>query len=427
VEDVAKYLFEFHEMRPAREALKMAIATGSPGVIRLVWGWLPEADHEHRYDLLHVAAEFACEAALAWLFRDSGLLEREAFAAFAIRGHLGWALRIAVRNGLRPWSRHCRQIQAVYWPGAELAFARVPEGVTGGVGWWVNGCGAVVPLPSDKHTLSLDGIDMADLTELAIPVGVQDAADFGRVGLLSGCSRLHAVSLPPGMVKLWDAAFLGCTGLRLVTLPRGLNEIGTSAFRGCSSLVVFRLPSGVTTIGLCAFHGCASLPCVTIPAGVTVMSPSVFDGCIGLRWVRLPPGIIAIEGRAFAGCSNLRRLTIPAGVKLVAHDAFTGLDIRRLDLLGPVIATETVAALESCLTLGASRIVSGELAGQQFGSIAVVAETNVRFLDLLVKTLRSLSVNGDSTLDEAPTASGEPERGVDVNFPADPRPVSNPD
>jgi hypothetical protein len=69
--DVTKYVLEFHDARPTRETMSMAIANGTSELVRLMWMRLPAPDEANRRDFLVVAAEFQQLEIFAWLFRDA--------------------------------------------------------------------------------------------------------------------------------------------------------------------------------------------------------------------------------------------------------------------------------------------------------------------------------------------------------------------
>jgi hypothetical protein len=125
--DVSKYLLEFHGATPTRETLKMAISSGNLELIRLAWERLPE-EHETRFDLLEVAADFHREEPFVWLFRDATGLEREAFLEIALERRLADAVVLAVATGSRPWSTRSRDVAVAWRAAISLEFGTPPEG-----------------------------------------------------------------------------------------------------------------------------------------------------------------------------------------------------------------------------------------------------------------------------------------------------------
>jgi hypothetical protein len=130
--DASKYLLGFCGVTPTRTTLKMALSTGYPEMIRLIWQRLPE-EQDRRLDLLEISADFHREAPLGWLFRDSNEIEREVFAECALERHLADALLVGLRNGPRPWSWRTREL-AASWPaaGSGIVFGSAPNGIAAG-------------------------------------------------------------------------------------------------------------------------------------------------------------------------------------------------------------------------------------------------------------------------------------------------------
>jgi hypothetical protein len=100
--EMTKYLLEFHSARPTREALKMAISTGSAELIKMMHERLPESGCQGRVDLLEVAAEFHQQEVLDWLNRDATIFVRELLVVFALEYKLADSLELAFPNGFRP-------------------------------------------------------------------------------------------------------------------------------------------------------------------------------------------------------------------------------------------------------------------------------------------------------------------------------------
>jgi hypothetical protein len=126
--EVTKCLLEFHGAEPAREALKMALSSGNLESIRLMWQRLPD-EHENRFDLMEVAADFHRGEPLAWLLRDATELEREAFMALAIERRLADAVVVAVENGYRAWSQRMLELRELWLAAATLEFSPAPAGL----------------------------------------------------------------------------------------------------------------------------------------------------------------------------------------------------------------------------------------------------------------------------------------------------------
>ena len=105
-----------------------------------------------------------------------------------------------------------------------------------------------------------------------------------------------------------------------LTIPEGVTKISDFAFLGCTSLTSVIIPSGVTSIGEYAFENCFNITSITIPEGVTTISEWAFSGINNLTevisYITEP---FAIESNAFYYCEgeeegfSLATLYVPVG------------------------------------------------------------------------------------------------------------------
>jgi hypothetical protein len=112
-------LLEFYGAAPTREGLKLAVSTGNLELIRLMWERLPE-EHEHRFDLMNVAADFHREEPLAWLLRGATNIEGEVIIEVALEQRWTDAVLIALASGVASWTDRARALAAA-WPAAASA------------------------------------------------------------------------------------------------------------------------------------------------------------------------------------------------------------------------------------------------------------------------------------------------------------------
>jgi hypothetical protein len=404
--EVSKCLFEFHEAKPTRETLMMAISSGDVDLIRLAWARLPGEQHS-RGDFMEVAADFHREEPLRWLFRDSDVFEQQLFIVFALEAHLADGLLEVLREGVRPWWQPTREAAAKYREAERLEFGDPPEGFGATGGWWEDANGvvsAILPQSNERWTRAMTKSKLGVVGEVVgvvLPSGVSSISgnafnDYSRLrsltiqpgcvdieggrmklgdlwGVMAGCIALVKVTIPQTCASIGQYAFLGCSSLTELRIPSGVRSIGCSAFRDCSGLGQLTVPSNVTSVGHCAFSGCSGLTRVTVLVGVESIGYYAFAGCSALAQVTIPSSVASIGNSAFYGCASLRGLTIPASVSEIGGEVFWGVTaLEWVTLVGCPLDAAVVAAVEPALAPGA-KVVSRALAGQPFGGFTIIA------------------------------------------------------
>ena len=139
-------------------------------------------------------------------------------------------------------------------------------------------------------------------------------------------------SVPMGVTKIGDSAFIYGYWLEKVVIPQGVTEIGEYAFCACNNLQSISIPNSVTTIGFQAFFYCNNnLKSITIPESVTTMGDSVFLDCSVLESVyckaTTPPVATytysSPSWAAFANNAENRKIYVPAA-SVAAYKAADG-------------------------------------------------------------------------------------------------------
>ena len=130
------------------------------------------------------------------------------------------------------------------------------------------------------------------------------------------------ITIPKGITKICDYAFVGCDTITNVVIPNSVISIGNSAFFDCSNLKNISLPNSVISIGDSAFYYCYNLKNISIPNSVVNIGAGAFSGCSNLEEVEIPDGIKFIKDSTFAFCENLTTIIIPQSVKEIGNLAF---------------------------------------------------------------------------------------------------------
>ena len=177
------------------------------------------------------------------------------------------------------------------------------------------GCnGSVIPDDGSILRIGMSSFDGCDgITELTIPDGVLIIYDYA----FDNCINLRSVKIPESLTKI-NSAFNGCTSLEHVELPSEMEWVG--GFSGCTSLKKITLPkTGKLSSG--AFRGCTALESVTVPSGTSSLY-STFEGCTSLKSVILPDTLTSISKYSFLNCTSLESITIPRSVTELNDSAF---------------------------------------------------------------------------------------------------------
>lgn len=184
----------------------------------------------------------------------------------------------------------------------------------------------------------------------------QEIKDY-NVPWLKYVREITAVSLPEGLTRIGERAFVKCANLTAVTIPNSVTSLGRQAFVNDSSLSSITIPKSVTSIDGPLFWNCVSLTSVvvdpenktynsrgncnaiietstnkliaacnkaTIPAGVKTIGEDAFGGCGLLASITIPNSVSEIEKGAFYYCKNLTSITIPNSVKSIGYNALSG-------------------------------------------------------------------------------------------------------
>ena len=106
-----------------------------------------------------------------------------------------------------------------------------------------------VPVKIIGNNLFKDKAYAPTLQALIISEGIETVGDSA----FANCARLKYVSLPKGLKKLDNFAFIG-TGIKSIEIPDTVTSIGDGTFQDCSSLKSIRISNPKTKISTSAFN-----------------------------------------------------------------------------------------------------------------------------------------------------------------------------
>lgn len=76
--------------------------------------------------------------------------------------------------------------------------------------------------------------------------------------LLCNCSNEKSITIPDGIVKIGNCAFMKCKDLESVIIPNSVTYIDDYAFNNCSNLKEVTMPTSLSHIGNFVFENCCN-------------------------------------------------------------------------------------------------------------------------------------------------------------------------
>lgn len=172
-----------------------------------------------------------------------------------------------------------------------------------------------------------DGVDLNNITRIAVSGGTMNAADYSAVcgypnteyielagadtedgvipdNAMPSRNQLVYISLPRNTVTIGARAFSGNRTLLKISMPSTVRHIGDYAFEGCERVEEFTVPAELETLGVGAFSDCKALASFAIPAALTEIPENCFSKA-SLTEMHLGPQVTAVGNGAFSDCHSL--------------------------------------------------------------------------------------------------------------------------
>ena len=306
------------------------------------------------------------------------------------------------------------------------ASVTIPKGVTSIGPYAFSGCSGLtsVTIPDSVTNIGLwafygcSGLTSVHISDLAAWCGILfdalyylPSGDSGGTNPLTYAHNLYLngtlvtnLTIPDGVTRIGNEAFVGCSGLTSVTIPDSVTNIGYCAFSGCSGLTSVTIPDSVTNIMSLAFEGCSGLTSATLPPRWALSS--IFPSYSSITNVTIPSGSTGIVNQAFKGCTALTSISIPDSVTSIGDEAFYNCTSLEHLAMPEGVTSYGVNCFEGCpaYTLNLYRAVFGGGVGSGSASVVTTIVQNVEAPYALTNAvadhaIASVTVDGDCAID----------------------------
>lgn len=203
-----------------------------------------------------------------------------------------------------------------YLPESFEGEYKMPKSITTITGGAFMGCGGLTSVVLPKNLLHIG--DLA-FWGSAVTHPVYSKTEFVYMPV----DFKGSYTVPEGITKIADKAFIDCGELEAVTLPNSVKSIGKMAFLQCSKLISVQLPAEIDEIGDSAFFECKWLYKIDFSScKIKQIGKGAFFSCTALQKLIFAEGLISIGDNAFSHCYDVDEVKLPESLENVGIFTF---------------------------------------------------------------------------------------------------------
>lgn len=180
---------------------------------------------------------------------------------------------------------------------------------------------------ADRAFLSCTSLSRIDVDEnnahFKSVNGVLYSKDGNRLVRFAGGKDITSFAVPDTVTEIYNNAFDGCAYLTDISIPDSVTRIGQYAFANCNN-DLRRCENGVFYVDKWAVSGLENATEFALSSGTAGIADCAFLNCRLLERVSLGDGLKYIGAYAFYGCDLLSAVEIPDSVVLLGSVAFSG-------------------------------------------------------------------------------------------------------
>lgn len=179
-----------------------------------------------------------------------------------------------------------------------------------------------------------------NLTKIVLPNGLEEIGD----GAFNYCLALAEMDIPTGVTRIGSGAF-GYMPITHLTIPDSVIHMGDSVASYCDQLISVDLGSGLLYIADWSFYECSKLSQVNFSENshINILWDFVFQNCDTLESIAIPEGVTMIRNGCFNGCGALKQVTLPSTLERITYGAFFNCGLENVTLPDGLLSINRLA------------------------------------------------------------------------------------